>query len=219
MLYEVKLDEVKQESQGTEEVNTTEHVESVNEKVDVVDTPVDIVSENKKLENYDVILEKFTDILTLSENRLIVANESDIKKNILSLGLDVFTLGVKFCETGSTEDLFKFIAKNFEYLGMYLFTFSGEDSTVGILTSKIDNLLYDYIGNQFDILHQFNVFQSNFKGSKENDLKSLVSPLMFNLSNLGTNIACIKSIMHYIRLDEERTTESILEDVILHIEK
>lgn len=179
------------------------------------DGTVDIVIENSKLENYETILTKFTDILTLSENSLL---NTDVKKTIVTLGGEVYNLGSKYFETNEEEDLYKFLAKNFEYIGMYLFTFSDSDTLVGVLTTKIDTLLYDFIGNQEDLLAQFNLFQQNFRGN-ENDIKSVITPLIFNLSNLGTNIGCIKTILHYLKLQHETSIETILENIIVQIEK
>lgn len=198
--------------------------EALQERVDALvgeepleEAKLDIVLENSKLDNYEVILEKFTDILTMSENNLI-SNNVDKPRNIVNIAHELFTEGVKFCDSNSMDDLYKFMAKNFEYLGIYLFTFSAEESMVGILTKKIDNLLYDFIGNQEDLLNQFNVFQSNFRNERNNDLKSLVSPVIFNLSNIGTNIACIKCIIHYIKLNEETSTEKVLENILLQMD-
>ena len=212
-------DEVKQEPVVTEENIQAEEavVEPIVEEAEelTIDDTARIVEMNKQLENYEEVLTKFTDILTLSENNLL---KTEVKKTIITLGGEVYNLGSKYCETNDEADLYKFLAKNFEYIGMYLFTFSTAETLVGVLTSKIDNLLNDYIGNQEDLLTQFNLFQQNFRNN-ENDIKSVVTPLIFNLSNLGTNIGCSKTIMHYLKLKHETNIETILENIILHIEK
>ncbi len=218
-------DEVKQEPVVTEEnvqaeeavVESTEGLapREVEAEELTIDDSERIVEMNKQLENYEVVLTKFTDVLTLTESNLI---NPEVKKTIITLGGEVYSLGAKYCETNDTDDLYKFLAKNFEYIGMYLFTFSTAETLVGVLTSKIDNLLNDFIGNQEDLLGQFNLFQQNFRGN-ENDIKSIITPLIFNLSNLGTNIGCAKTIMHYLKLQNETNIETILENIILHIEK
>lgn len=195
-----------------------ETLSDVLEQEDITNEGLDIVGLNKRLDNYDVILEKFTDILTISENKLITS----VDKNIINLGYDLYKAGKTFCagtteEKEGMENLYKFLARDFEYIGIYLFTFSDLESPVGVLTNKIDNLLYDFIGNTEDLLQQFNLFQGNFRNNKDYDLKSLVTPLMFNLSNLGTNIACVKSIIHYIKLVEETSTEAVLENILQHM--
>ncbi len=220
-------------SEPKEQVETTEEVIAVEEVVESTEVlePKEVESEeltiddtdrilevNSRLENYETVLTKFTDILTLTENNLMKTGEDGKPRSIITLGLELYTAGANYCETGTEEDLYKFLAKNFEYIGMYLYTFSSEETIMGILTSKINNLLYDYIGNQEDLLTQFNIFQANFKGD-DNDIKTIVTPLIFNLSNLGTTIGCLKTITHYIKLKNELPYETILENIILHIEK
>lgn len=203
---EVEKEEVVEDTKITE--NKTE-VKSEEEMV---------LEENSKLENYEEVHKIFTDILTSVETRKLETVPED--GELLKMGKTLMENIVEYGDKDDINILYKTLNNSFEYLATFFYTFNQavipeERTYLGILTKKIDIILFDLIGDKETIEKQYNLFSNNFvEGNHEMNIKIMLNPIAFNLSNISTIIACIKTIIFYLEKDLQLNLKDILNNIL-----
>lgn len=205
----------KQEEVVNTETNTTKEVQEgtkVEQLLPEENTTEVIIEKSKtNIENYEVVNTVFNEILSKAEELLTL----EPNRTLVGIGAELVNKIADYEVNPSDEKLYGILGLNFKYLGNYFYTFSEAESFNGILTEKSVPLLYDMVGNKSDIEQQLNIFTANMTtGIREKDLVSLLIPLAFNLSNIGTNIACSKCVIAYGVLRDENKLEDILNNIL-----
>lgn len=207
-------DKLEKQEEVVTETNATEEVEStkVEQLLPEENTTEVIIEKNKtNIENYEVVNTVFNNILSKAEELLSL----DPNRTLVGIGAELVAKIADYEINPTDEKLYNILGLNFKYLGNYFYTFSEAENFNGILTEKSIPLLYDMIGNKSDIEQQLNIFTANMtSGIREKDLQSLLLPLAFNLSNIGTNIACSKCIIAYNVLRDGKQLEDVLNSIL-----
>ena len=177
-----------------------------------------VLEANSKLENYEEVHKIFTDILTSVETRKLETVSED--SELLKMGKTLMENIVDYGDKDDINILYKTLNNSFEYLATFFYTFNQavipeERTYLGILTKKIDIILFDLIGDKETIEKQYNLFSNNFvEGNHEMNIKIMLNPIAFNLSNISTIIACIKTIIFYLEKDLQLNLKDILNNIL-----
>lgn len=211
---------LEESNENTKEETVTETVE----KEEVIETLQKsdeelAIEQNKNLENYEEVYKLFTDILTNIEVKKLETETKD--DDLLKLGKELMDNTIEYSNTENIDLIYKTLKTSMSYLATFFYTFNNfvvadEKTYLGVLTKKIDIILNDLIGDKETIEKQYELFSRNFKDTTENEnnhiinLKIILNPIVFNLSNISTIIACIKTIIYYL----EKNMNVDLKDIL-----